>query len=116
LRGAGVQVRHPGADVPFGSPDEAWLRTAGDNRWIVLMRDQRVRNRPLELDALREARVGAFVLTAGQASAQETVDAVIGKLRKMANIAVSEPKPFVYALSAGGVMSRLKLRRLRMKP
>jgi len=64
LEQAGVSVRRPGVDVPFGTADEAWLATAGAHGWIVLMRDQRVRHRALEIQALRNARVGAFVLTA----------------------------------------------------
>jgi len=71
LESAGVSIRRPGVDVPFGSPDEVWLATAGAQGWIVLMRDQRVRHRTLEIQALRAAKVAAFVLTAGQATAQD---------------------------------------------
>jgi len=45
LEAAGILVRRPGKDVPFGTPDELWLATAGAEKWIVLMRDQRVRYR-----------------------------------------------------------------------
>lgn len=69
------------------------------------MRDQRVRHRPLELEALRAARVAAFVLTAGQASAQQSADIISSKLQKIVNISKSEPRPFVYTLSAGAVNS-----------
>jgi len=110
LESAGIVVRRPGADVPFGTPDETWLAIAGTEKWIVLMRDQRVRHRALELRALRLAKVGAFVLTAGQATARETTVVIIGKLQKLVNISRSERKPFLYTLGATGVLSRLKLR------
>ena len=103
-------MRRPGVDIPFGTPDQSWLRTAGEKGWIVLMRDQRVRHRPLEIQALREAGVAAFVFTAGQATAQHTAEVVIGKLRTLVNLSVSEPRPFLYTLSAGGSLSRLKLK------
>lgn len=106
-----MQIRHPGVDVPFGTADTEWLRLAGAKGWIVLMRDQRVRHRPLELESLRAARVAAFVLTAGQASAQQSADVISSKLQKIVNISTSEPRPFVYTLSAGGALTRLKLRR-----
>ena len=76
----------------------------------MLMRDQRVRHRQLEIEALRDAGVAAFVFTAGQATAQRTADVVTGKLRSMVNLSVSEPRPFLYTLSAGGTLARLKLK------
>ena len=110
LESAGAVVRRPGVDIPFGTPDQSWLRTAGVNGWIVLMRDQRVRHRPLEIQALRDAGVAAFVFTAGQATAQRTAEVVTAKLRAMVNLSVSEPRPFLYTLSASGALARLKLR------
>jgi hypothetical protein len=62
------------------------------------MRDQRVRYRTLEIQSLRDARVGAFVLTAGQATAQATAVVILAKLPKILSIASSEPKPFLYTL------------------
>ena len=74
------------------------------------MRDQRVRHRALELRDLRMAKVGAFVLTAGQATALDTTVVIMDKLKKLVNISRSERKPFLYTLGAAGALSRLKLR------
>jgi hypothetical protein len=76
----------------------------------VLMRDQRVRYRTLEIQSLRDARVGAFVLTAGQATAQATAVVILAKLPKILSIASSELKPFLYTLGITGAMSRVKIR------
>jgi hypothetical protein len=103
-------VRRPGVEVPFGTPDEVWLATAGTQRWIVLMRDQRIRHRPLEIQALRFSRVGAFVVTAGQATARDTAMVVLGKLPKILNIWRSERKPFLYTLGMTGALSKVKIR------
>ena len=35
-------------------PDERWLRDAGVEGWIVLMKDDAIRRRPAERDALTE--------------------------------------------------------------
>jgi hypothetical protein len=110
LKSAGVTVRRPGKDIEFGTRDEGWLATAGAEGWIVLMRDQRVRYRTLEIQSLREARVGAFVLTAGQATAQATAVVILAKLPKILSIASSELKPFLYTLGITGAMSRVKIR------
>ena len=108
---AGAAVRRPGVDIPFGTSDADWLATAGASRWIVLMRDQRIHYRTLESQALRDAKVGAFVLTAGQATARETAVVVVAKLAKMLNISRSERRPFLYTLRMTGRLSKLKIRR-----
>lgn len=105
-----MAVRRPGVDIPFGTPDAAWLETAGTHGWIVLMRDQRVRHRALEIQALAAARVGAFVLTAGQATARETASVISAKLIKLVNIARSERRPFLYTMGITGFLSLLKIR------
>lgn len=110
LVAAGVTVKRPGIDIPFGTQDDVWLAIAGALGWIVLSRDQRVRHRALEIYSLREAQVGAFVLTAGQATAQATAEVVIAKLSKMVNISRSERRPFLYTLGITGVLSKVKLR------
>ncbi len=74
------------------------------------MRDQRVRHRELEIQALNAARVGAFVLTAGQATARDTAAVIIGRLQKLVNISKSERRPFLYTLSITGALSRVKIR------
>jgi hypothetical protein len=35
-------------------PDEVWLRDAGANGWIVLTKDDAIRRRPAEREALTE--------------------------------------------------------------
>ncbi len=107
----GVEVKRPGVDIAFGSPDEVWLTAAGKAGWIVLMRDQRVRHRQIELDALRATDAGAFVLTAGQATAAAVTEVILRRLQKIQNIFLSEPKPFIYTISMGGLLSRIRLRR-----
>lgn len=109
MRAAGATVRHVGDAVPYGSQDEVWLDEIGRQGWIALMRDQAVRRRPLEREALRSARVAAFVFTGGQASAADTAAAVVPLLVKFANMAVSEPRPFLYTFGSSGSLSRVRL-------
>jgi hypothetical protein len=110
LQRVGMTVRRPRIDVPAGTPDATWLAIAGAQAWIVLMRDQRVKHRALEIQSLRDARVGAFVLTAGQATAQSTAVVILSKLKKIVNISRSERKPFLYTLGIGGALSKVKIR------
>lgn len=106
---AGASVKRVGVDVPFGSDDEVWLRLAGQNGWIVLMRDQRVRRRRLEREALKIYGVAAFAFTGGQETAAQTAQTICPLLIKFANMYVSEPKPFLYTFGVSGALSRARL-------
>ena len=70
LRGLGLVV-HTMASV-YGErvaqelEDERWLADAGEHGWVVLMKDDKIRRRPSERDALSEAMVRAFCLTNAQ--------------------------------------------------
>ena len=110
LRLRGVTVEHAGGAVPFGASDETWLSKCGDNGWIVLARDKRIRHRRLELDSLTSHGVAAFVFICGQATAAETADIVDSLLQKFVNMAVSEPKPFMYTFGRGKRLSRIALK------
>ena len=43
--------------------DVEWLTLAGERGWAVLMKDDSIRRRPAELEALRAAAVKAFCVT-----------------------------------------------------
>jgi hypothetical protein len=113
MRAAGARVEHAGGAFPFGTPDEVYLTGCGENGWLVLTRDKRIRHRTLEKQALRAAGVGVFAFTAGQATAEETALVIVPLLKKMVNISVSEPKPFLYTFGFAGLLSRVPTRRLR---
>jgi hypothetical protein len=67
---AGANVRRVGPDIQKGSTDEEWLEIVGKNNWIALMRDQKIRRRRLETEALKTHGVAAFAFTGGQETAQ----------------------------------------------
>lgn len=70
LRAAGLTV-HSMADV-YGEdraqrlPDEVWLGDAGAKGWVVLTKDDAIRRRPAERDAMIAAAVRVFCLTTAQ--------------------------------------------------
>jgi hypothetical protein len=107
----GAHVEHAGGAFPFGTPDDVWLTACGKRNWIVLTRDQRIRRRVLEREAIRQSGTAVFALTAGQATAAETAVVVAKLLVKFANMAVSEPKPFLYTFGLSGRLSQVRLDR-----
>lgn len=78
LRAAGLTVRSM-ADV-YGEeraqrlPDEVWLRDAGEKGWIVLTKDDAIRRRPAERDAMIAAAVRVFCLTTAQLRGAEQLE------------------------------------------
>jgi hypothetical protein len=109
MRECGAHVEHAGGAFPFGTPDEIWLTACGKRNWIVLTRDQRIRRRVLEREAIRQSSAAVFALTAGQATAAETAEVITRLLAKFLNMTVSEPRPFLYTFGLSGRLSRVRL-------
>lgn len=109
MEAIGARVEHAGVAFPRGIPDEEWLAACGERRWVVLTRDKHIRTRTIEREALQAHGVGAFAFTGGQATGSETADVVMRLLPKMANIAISEPKPFLYTFGISATLSRVRL-------
>lgn len=92
------------------TPDEVWLKHAGDARWIVITRDKRIRRRPNEIRAFVENRVIAFFLAAGDASAQDTALLVTKLHRRIVGRARSAHPPAMFSITMGGVISPIRMR------
>jgi hypothetical protein len=109
LVAGGATIERVGIAVPFGSDDETWLEVVGKGGWIALTRDKRIRYRTLEKQALVLHGVGAFTFNGGNATARTTADRVLNLFPKMTEIALSEPKPFLYTFGVHGPLARARL-------
>lgn len=72
LRRAG-HVAHVQGPATFGTGthDVDWLPQVGARGWVLITKDKSIRKREIELRALRESGVRAFVLTAGGLKGEE---------------------------------------------
>ena len=106
LRAAGLVVRSM-ADV-YGEkaaqrlPDEVWLRDAGQNDWVVLTKDDAIRRRPAERDALAEAKVRVFCLTTAQLRGSEQVERFLVNRNRILRQA-RKPGPYIYGVYESGL-------------
>lgn len=82
--------------------DERWLADAGAHDWIVLMKDDAIRRRPAERDALSEAKVRAFCLTNAQLRASEQSARFVDNLGRMLRQA-ENPGPYIYGVYNGHI-------------
>jgi len=75
---------------PSATPDDVWLREVGRSGWLVLTKDQRIRYREIEKQAVLRAGVGVFVLTGGNMSGKAMASAFVrGRSRSSAILIVS---------------------------
>ncbi len=87
--------------------DEDWLTRVGRNGWIVLTKDHRIRYRNLEREALMNAGVGAFILTAGDLQGEEMAQIFVKALPAIAKFLRKHKKPFIAKVTRNGLVSML---------
>ncbi len=106
LRASGLRLRT--LSEVYGTPadetvaDVDWLEIAGASGWAVLMKDQRIRYRPVERQALIAHSVRAFCLTGGNLRAAGMAAQFLAAIGPMTS-ACAEPGPFLYAVSPRGL-------------
>lgn len=110
MRNAGANVEHARGAIPAGAEDRLWLSECGMKGWIILMRDQRIRYRRLELNAVQAHGVAAFCLTLGQGTADEVAEIIEPMIQKLVNISVSESRPCLYTFGRSRRLSKVRLR------
>jgi hypothetical protein len=100
-------VVHPGhpscPELPQGVLDPDWLPVVGQRGWAVIMRDKRIRSRPIERQRLLDNGVRAFCLTsAGNRTSWEMLEILVRHWDRIAQQA-AEPGPFIYGVTIGGL-------------
>ena len=82
--------------------DQVWLRDVGKRGWVVLTKDDAIRRRPAERDALIEAGVRVFCLTAAQLRGAEQL-ARFAENRDRILRRARHPGPYIYGVYAGRI-------------
>ncbi|MBL8226040.1 MAG: hypothetical protein JNM50_12005 [Chromatiales bacterium] len=110
LTANGIPFDRVGATVPFGASDDAWLAHCGKHGYLALTRDQRIRYRPIEKQALIDHAVGCFTFTGGQATAAQCTARIVELAPKMRSIAATQKRPFLYTFGLSTELSKVTLR------
>jgi hypothetical protein len=83
--------------------DTRWLQEAGENGWLVITHDRKVRTRPGEREVIMRHGVGCFILTYRQyLKEQEVLDLILRTLEEMERRFEETPRPFTYTVSKNG--------------
>jgi PIN like domain len=95
LRKAGIKVEPHAKWFRHDTPDPIWLPIIGEKKWIVLMRDQEIGRRLLELDALIDGGVKAFVLVSGQLKDFDNAQIFIKAMPRILSMVDENSFPFI---------------------
>lgn len=77
------------------TPDEAWLRFAGERGWVVITPDARIRYRANEKAAVESAKVRQFVLTAKGLTGTEIGEVLAKAVPKIRRLVEEIDPPFI---------------------
>lgn len=74
----------------------------GENRWVLLTADKRIRYNIIEKQALAQHGVKEFVFASGNLSGADMATALEGAIHKMVRLAKRTESPFVAAITRSG--------------
>jgi predicted nuclease of predicted toxin-antitoxin system len=83
-------------------PDSQWIAEVGRRGWVIVTRDQEIRRRPNELNAVRDASVHLFALTSGNLSAAQTAVVICRAWPAICRAVASTPPPGVWSVTRAG--------------
>lgn len=107
LKSAGYRVEILTDHFEEDTPDTVWAPAVGRRGWIILTNDKEVRRRPLELLALWNANVPAFVLRSGETTGPQNAEAILAAMPSVHQLIMRKPWPFIATISATGSVQML---------
>jgi len=103
LRTAGLHVEIHDDHFAQDALDPEWLTAVGERNWIVVTRDERIRYHVAEKQAIRRAKVRAFVLAAqGDLRAEMLAQNFLEALSKIRRVVEKQKPPFIAKISRSG--------------
>jgi predicted nuclease of predicted toxin-antitoxin system len=105
LRSAGAEVRVHADYFREDAADDEWLEEVGKKGWLVLTKDKRIRYRRAVFEAVVQANVRLFVLTAGNVTAMQMGEIFVKALRRMVRMAGNHDAPFIARVTKGSSVS-----------
>src|SRR5215470_262918 len=104
LRQAGLNIKVHDDHFAQDAPDEEWLTAVGGDGWVVFTKDEKIRYRTRERDALIAHNVRAFVLTARGVTAQEMAEILVNARTKIEKFLSENSGPFMVTVARSGTL------------
>lgn len=87
---------------PQGTADVEWLRVAGQQRWVVITRDDRIRYNALEKRAVVAARLRFFSITSSSLTGDEAAELILAAMPAIQRLAREHAtRGFIAKISRG---------------
>ena len=102
LRQQGLKVALLKEHFATDALDEEWLPEVGRRGWLILTKDDRIRRRPVERQALMQGNARAFILPSGNMSGEEMASAIVNALPRIQKFVTKNPPPFIARISKAG--------------
>ena len=115
LREAGLNVEIHDDHFPPDAEDEVWLSEVGKRGWVVITKDERIRYRTIEREALMRAGVRAFILTGQNLQAADLAAIFLRALRRVSQALNKQPGPFIARITRGAKVVGVLLNRRKEK-
>ena len=106
LRAAGYHCEIHDDHFAPATEDEVWLRELAGRRWAVLTKDERIRYRPFELDALRGAGLRVFIVICGNVTGKATAEIILKAMPKMVRLLQREHRSFLCYVYKDGTVRK----------
>ena len=102
LRNAGFRVETLHEYFESVESDDKWLVEAGREQWVVLTKDEQIGRKSNEIEALRNAKVAAFVLAAKDLRGEEMAATMLAALPRVLKFLFETPRPFIAKIYRDG--------------
>jgi len=103
LRAGGVELvtlaEHYGMPADESIDDTTWIKESAERGWIAFMKDERIRRRPAEREALQRSAARCFCMANGNLKSPVMAERYLTNLEAIAE-ASGRPGPFLYAVHA----------------
>ena len=74
----------------------------GENGWVLLTKDKRIRYNELEKAAVRQHKIREFYFSSGNFSGEEMAEMLTNSLRDMVRIFRRQKPPFIASITKSG--------------
>lgn len=105
----GEDVQHLRDTFRPDTVDALWIPEVAKRGWILAPRDKRIRKRPLEVQALAQSKLSAFIfMQKRDPDRWGWVELVVRRWIEVKDRAASERRPFVIGIPERGELVRLR--------
>ena len=102
MRAFGENVIHLQEKFPENTDDVIWLKHLGENKMVLITRDEKIRWNPAERDAFRKHKVGAFFLSGKNLDRCRMIQQVVKNWPRIKEYARKSKPPYFFRVPSRG--------------